>query len=899
MNKITLLYILLFFTVTSSFTQDTALELAEYYLDTKGEVCFNFYAQSEAQVKELHSFLSYGHKPISKKDLIVEAYAHEDTFKKFLEYGIPYSVDPKDNDVPQLNDPTKDIQAWDTTWDAYPTYTQYVNKMNYYASTFPNLCTLENIGTTYNGRSLLVLKISDNVATDEAEPEFFYSSSMHGDELAGYPLMIRFIDYLLNNYGTDTEVTNLVNDTEIFIAPLANPDGTYRAAGNDVITNPIRANARNKDLNRNYPDNQEIGRVNGNSGNTSRLHYDHSNNEYEIETASFMKFEESRNIVLGANFHGGVELVNYPYDNIDQSQLHPDHDYYERISVEYANHCQTNSPGDPTYMTVDYDSGAPWGPSPGVTHGSTWYTVYGGRQDYMNYFRHSKELTIELSDTKWIPGNQLPNLWDYNRQAFLDLLKQVNYGLHGTVTDESGNAVKAKVFIAGHDALNSWVSSHETLGDYHRLLEGGNYNVTYEAPGYVSQTIPVTITNQARTVQDVVLVAETANPTAPGTSICDGETANLTATGTGGTYNWYNNINDDTPVFTGANFTTPVLNSTTSYYVEEVIARPNVGETGNTTNGGFFQGGEPDRYLIFSSTEPVMLKSVEINVGVTGEIEVQLQDSAGNMLDSRVLIIENTGIQEIDLDFFVPVGTDMRLASAEMSTGMTLFRNNAIAGTNYPYTNGPITITNSNVSTQYYYFFYDWKIEPIRSAREQVTVTVNPNPVANFSHVVNPANNGEVTFTNTSLDADTYSWDFGDGVGTSTATDPVYTYLASGTYNVALTSGNPNCPDDQIIIPVDVTVETLSIADNDISNLKIYPNPFEGRIDIQIPTGFNPNDMNAELFDIQGRLISNDFNMSQNKLIINNLSNIAIGTYLLKVTDLRSGASISKHLVKR
>jgi len=746
MKKITLSCLLLLFIFTNVFGQDLNRQKAETYLQTKGEVCFVFTANNEEQFKEISSFLSIGHK-VNRETLEIEAYANSETFKKFLSYGLPYTVSQSDNEF-SSNNQSNAIAAWDTSWDAYPTHSEYTAKMQYFALTYPTLCSLQSIGTTQNGRDLWVLKISDNVSTNEAEPEFLYSSTMHGDELAGFPLMIRLIDYLLTNYGTDSEVTNLVNSTEIYINPNANPDGSYRAAGNNIITNPVRANANGQDLNRNYPDNQNTGRINGNSANTSRLHFSSTGGVYENETQAFMKFEESKNIVLAANFHGGTELVNYAYDNT--YSLHADQNFYENISVEFATNAQTNSPGDPTYMTIDEDSGT--FPSPGVTNGAAWYVVYGGRQDYMNFYRHAKEVTIELSDVKWISGNQLPNLWNYNKQALLDYMKQANYGFQGIISDESGNPVVAKVSIA-RDANNSWVTSNSDLGDYYKLLEAGTYSVTYEAPGYISQTISVTVTNNTKTIQNVTLVATALKPTSSNITINSGETASLIATGSG-TINWYQNINDTSPLFTGSNFTTPVLTADTSYFVEDVIAKANVGSTDSSANGGFFAGGETNRYLVFDCTESVKLKTVTINAQQAGEIEIQLQDSSGNMLDSRVILIESAGIKQVNLDFIIPVGTDMRLASVEMSGGFNLHRNNA--GVSYPYTNGSISIKNSNAGTSFYYFFYDWNIQDLKSPRKEVVVTVQgtlgltdnilneasiyPNPFNNSIEVKLPSN---------------------------------------------------------------------------------------------------------------------------------------------------------------
>ena len=96
---------------------------------------------------------------------------------------------------------------------------------------------------------------------------------------------------------------------------------------------------------------------------------------------------------------------------------------------------------------------------------------------------HNKEVTIEISTTKFPASSELPNYWNYNKQAFLDYIKQANYGLQGKVTDASGNPISAKVYISNYDLKGAWVKTGTLHGDYYKLLIAGSYNVIFEAPG--------------------------------------------------------------------------------------------------------------------------------------------------------------------------------------------------------------------------------------------------------------------------------------------------------------------------------------------------------------------------------------------------------------------------------
>lgn len=435
----------------------------------------------------------------------VWAYANRKQFEKFSAQGFNITILPHPGDAPGvvMRDRVELTEATRTVWNFYPTYEAYEAIMEDFQTLYPSLCRVENIGTLASGRKLLVAKISDNTEDDEDEPEFFYSSSMHGDETTGYVLMLHLIEYLLQNYGTDPEVTDLVDNMEIYICPLANPDGTYYG-GNGSVSGARRYNANFVDLNRNYPDPDEGDHPDGNA--------------WQAETVAFMNFAEQRSFVAGANFHGGIEVVNYPWDT--WSRLNADNNWWVMVSREYADTCQANAP---SWYMDDLDNG--------ITNGYAWYRVTGGRQDYMNYFRRCREVTIELSTTKMVAAAQLPDYWNYNYRSMLNLIKQATYGFRGVVTDQlSGLPVKAEITLTGHDADNSSVFSSALHGDYYRPVKAGTYTLQVSAPCYQTQTFSnLTIADFSVFTQNVPLIPSAGVTTSgvsditSGSATCGGE----------------------------------------------------------------------------------------------------------------------------------------------------------------------------------------------------------------------------------------------------------------------------------------------------------------------------------------------------------------------------------------
>ncbi|OGU76925.1 MAG: hypothetical protein A2V93_00375 [Ignavibacteria bacterium RBG_16_34_14] len=471
--KISVILIVSFLFSTLIFSQPDSK-----FFEKKGEVYFKFSIAEKEEINILTRIISIDNVVGN----IVYAYANEEEFNEFLSLGYEYEVlrSPGDVDDVQMSSSLEELGLW----DSYPPYDAYINMMYQFESDYSSICKVVDAGNTVQGRKILFVKISDNVNERETEPQFMYSSTMHGDETTGFVLMLRLIDSLLSSYGNDTRITNLVNNIEIWINPNANPDGTYHG-GNNTVNGATRYNANNKDLNRNFPDPAEGQYPTG---------------PWQPETIAMINLAQQYNFILSANFHGGTEVVNYPWDT--WSRFHPDDNWFQFISHKYADTVQAHSPS--TYMNGFDD---------GITNGYAWYRVVGGRQDFFTYFERGRELTIEISDTKLLPASFLPAHWEYNKRSFLNYIESCLFGIRGVVTDTVGNPLKALVKIAGHDFDNSEIFSDSVSGNYHRLIYSGNYNLTFSAPGFFDTIITnVSVNNLSTTILNVELIPESPVP---------------------------------------------------------------------------------------------------------------------------------------------------------------------------------------------------------------------------------------------------------------------------------------------------------------------------------------------------------------------------------------------------
>ncbi len=211
----------------------------------------------------------------------------------------------------------------------YHSYTEMVADINAVQAAHPSIVHVFSIGKSYQGRDIWAAKISDNVGTDENEPEILFDALHHAREHLTVEQALYLLHMLVNGYGSDSTITRLVNTREIWIIFAVNPDGfEYDLTCTGSSHPPYCAWRKNRqpntgsryigtDINRNYE--YRFGCCGGSSGNPSSITYRGPTAFSTPEARAVRDFVLSR--VIGGiqqirahiTFHTNGELILWPY----------------------------------------------------------------------------------------------------------------------------------------------------------------------------------------------------------------------------------------------------------------------------------------------------------------------------------------------------------------------------------------------------------------------------------------------------------------------------------------------------------------------------------------------------------------------------------------------------------
>ncbi len=233
----------------------------------------------------------------------------------------------------------------------YHDYAEMVSILSAQAMNHPDIAMVESIGVSQQEqKTIYAMKISDDVGLDEDEPVIFFDGVHHACEVMGLEICLALIDTLLKGYGIDSAITHYVDNLEIWLVPLVNPDGHsavmneislyYRKNGRDLNGNDTlyeftcnywwTCQTEGIDLNRNYDWYWDWG------GQTSPwdYYYRGASAGSESENAAMVSILSRVKPILSLSYHSYGELIFYPW-NFGEDQA-PDHEAIYEIATGLA-----------------------------------------------------------------------------------------------------------------------------------------------------------------------------------------------------------------------------------------------------------------------------------------------------------------------------------------------------------------------------------------------------------------------------------------------------------------------------------------------------------------------------------------------------------------------------------
>ena len=344
-----------------------------------------------------------------------------------------------------------EMMGWDKNpflLEDFHKYNELTIELEDIASSYSDIANLYDLGTSVQGRTIWGLKITDNPDIEEDEPEVRICGCHHGNEIMSVELPLLLAWYMVENYESDPRIQNLVENRETWIIPMVNPDG--REVSN-------RVNANGVDLNRDY------GYLwVGSGGSPSPFS--------QPETKVIREHALDNNFVLSLSYHTTAKYINYVWNY--KGEPVEDNDVVVYLSNQYG---QYND-----YVVVE---------------GFDWYQTRGDTNDFSYGCRGDIDWTIETENSN------IPYVWNKNRDGMLDLIEMADMGLRGIVTDaETGFPVPATIWV---EEIYWPCFTDPKVGDYHKPLLPGSYNVIFRANGYEEQVHQVTVSDSEPTVLDV------------------------------------------------------------------------------------------------------------------------------------------------------------------------------------------------------------------------------------------------------------------------------------------------------------------------------------------------------------------------------------------------------------
>ncbi len=374
-------------------------------------------------------------------------------------------------------------------------YQGTMDELNEIARNHPGITRLDTIGHSVQGRAICSLKISDNPNIDEDEPPLLFVGNHHGNEVHSVEATLFQINWLIDQYGIDPEVTNWVNSMEIWYVPMTNPDGREAL---------VRTNSNWVDLNRNY----SVGFTPGNGHGPAAFS--------EPETRAIRDLAAKYPPIMSISYHTSGQYVLYSWTHTDNAAPDSSAMIYLGSLISEA----ITVPGG------HYE----------LRQGGRWYFTAGEYCDYMYVKHNTLAFTVEMGVSQAPDYSVIPEMVETNLNGMKTMLRQAGKaGVTGLITDAySGLPVVATIDIPAIDNQGKVPPrlSDSLFGRYYRYLEPAKYSFQISAPGYLTIVREIDISADSLTHWNIKM-ERAANLKVDLAELLDGKSGNTSGNGDG------------------------------------------------------------------------------------------------------------------------------------------------------------------------------------------------------------------------------------------------------------------------------------------------------------------------------------------------------------------------------
>ena len=364
----------------------------------------------------------------------------------------------------------------------YFDYDEVTATLASYETTYPSIMTRMDLGTTFEGRHIWGVKISDNPGTEEDEPCILVIGLHRAREIMSTEISMDMINYLLTNYGSDPDVTNWVSSWQIYIIPMLNPDGSAYCWSEDQYWIKNRRDFGNEvygvDLSHNYP--IDWNSCFGSSSDPNSNSYHGPTALSEPETSAVAGLAAAHRFVAVLSYRSFDEYLLTPYGC--QGKFMPDRNLYNQFYSSVASEIRREDGGY------------------GYTFGPWWQLLYGSDGTETDYFYSlfgSASMAIEVNTSTYYPTITLRNTTIVrNRPGWMKVLDLYTDSsiIYGRITDScTGDPLEAEVMLEEYPLSEneSPRTSDPVTGQYTCFVQPGEFRLHVSAEGYIERIVNV------------------------------------------------------------------------------------------------------------------------------------------------------------------------------------------------------------------------------------------------------------------------------------------------------------------------------------------------------------------------------------------------------------------------